>query len=389
MRPRRIVSFLGRDVSKHIHTRTSPRAPLPTSVSQPRFCVFTPPTRFVTRHDTSHTPVAVAWYSATRRARLSYPSDMTKKVVVDATAASPIVPARGTTCARCGPASAAAPRRSSRHNPVSDLTRPDTCDACRRLRETRGRGTTRKTQDATCSGLGDVSASKAKRRRGGVGSIEKACKVDAIVCEDARETEQADNTWRESYDDAVVPVVPGRWHKFTDEVVEGFEGSSYPNRVFFHLVNEDASRRVQAICGVLRDDQTSPGVKYIEYTVSAALVDMARDKMGRPFQQVRRLEPFPNPADCVPYNADTLFVYNAAADVPRRDRGARVAGEGGPEKYVSLSNSVTVCSYKLRTLERSERARGGGRRERSRKIKMMRVMRGGSWIEEQAKKTLN
>lgn len=204
--------------------------------------------------------------------------EMTKRVVVDTTLEKPTqTRAADTTCARCAPVSAAARRRSS-HLPTVDLSGA-TCESCRVAEP---RGTTRKTRDATCSKSLDVSPSKAKKRRGGLGSIDKASKVEAIKSEDASENEETDETWRGAYDHAVVPTVPGKWTHFTDEVVEGFEGpkSLHPNRVFFHLINADASKRVQAIVGVVSNDDDT---KSIEYTVSNALMDIATDHVGRPF----------------------------------------------------------------------------------------------------------
>ena len=116
-------------------------------------------------------------------------------------------------------------------------------------------------------------ASKAKRRRGGSGSLEKRTRTEAAGAEDAANAAETDTAWRDAYEDAVVPFVLGGYARVRR------------SRDAWYLTSADETRVLEAVVTTQPVHQTETS----ELRVSRALLDVALDRAGRPFDAVPRL----------------------------------------------------------------------------------------------------
>ena len=116
-------------------------------------------------------------------------------------------------------------------------------------------------------------ASKSKRRRGGSGSLEKRTRTEAVVAGDAADAADTDTTWRDAYEDAVVPFVLGGYARVRRD------------QDAWYLASADGTRVLEAVVTTRPVNQTETR----ELRVSRALLDVALDRAGRPFDAVPRL----------------------------------------------------------------------------------------------------
>ena len=165
---------------------------------------------------------------------------------------------------------AACERRASR--PADAHDRADasvlTSDACPATSSERRGLPHRGARVAPCA-----VASKAKRRRGGSGSLEKRTRTEAAGAEDAADAAETDTAWRDAYEDAVVPFVLGGYARVRR------------SRDAWYLTSADETRVLGAVVTTQPVHQTETR----ELRVSRALLDVALDRAGRPFDAVPRL----------------------------------------------------------------------------------------------------
>jgi hypothetical protein len=115
--------------------------------------------------------------------------------------------------------------------------------------------------------------SKSKRRRGGSGSLDKRTRTEPAGAEDAADAAETDTAWRDAYEDAVVPFVLGGYARVRRD------GDAW------YLTSADETRVLEAVV-------TVPPARHTEtrkLRVSRALLDVALDRAGRPFDAVPRL----------------------------------------------------------------------------------------------------
>lgn len=165
---------------------------------------------------------------------------------------------------------AACVRRASR--PADARDRADasasTSDACPATSPER-RGTPHRGAHAAPCAV----ASKSKRRRGGSGSLDKRTRTEPAGAEDAADAAETDTAWRDAYEDAVVPFVLGGYARVRRS------GDAW------YLTSADETRVLEAVV-------TTPPARHAEtrkLRVSRALLDVALDRTGRPFDAVPRL----------------------------------------------------------------------------------------------------
>jgi hypothetical protein len=193
---------------------------------------------------------------------------------------TPSIPARGRVVADTTPAAvsdlpartsdAACVRRASR--PADARDRADasasTSDACPATSPERRGIPHRGAHVAPCA-----VASKSKRRRGGSGSLDKRTRTEPAGAEDAADAAETDTAWRDAYEDAVVPFVLGGYARVRRD------GDAW------YLTSADETRVLEAVV-------TVPPARHTEtrkLRVSRALLDVALDRAGRPFDAVPRL----------------------------------------------------------------------------------------------------
>jgi hypothetical protein len=186
---------------------------------------------------------------------------------------------------RCASTSATAPRRFDRPDTsaLPGVSRDASLSSSAPRRDL-SRGDVASTREV---------ASKAKRRRGGSGSIAKRTRVASAETETAAETktvagaDEVDTTWRDAYDDTVVPFVLGgysSWRVKFDEC---------PRRRVYSLFSDDDARELEAAVATRRRPQrkgADASSSAFDVAVSRSLLDVALDRHGRPFASSPRFQ---------------------------------------------------------------------------------------------------
>ena len=183
------------------------------------------------------------------------------RVVLDATPAAMSDPTGDAACVR------RASRPADAHDGAIDCSL--TSDACPTTSSERRDLPHREARVAPCA-----VASKSKRRRGGSGSLEKRTRTEAGRSRASVDVAENDTAWRDAYEDAIVPFVLGGYERVRRD------------RDAWYLASADGTRVLEAVVTTLPVHQTETR----ELRVSRALLDVALDRAGRPFDAVPRLQ---------------------------------------------------------------------------------------------------